>query len=142
MNGRALAFSAGVTFNGNGAAVPIANASGIGVQQPAGTNLVNGAGTINFGSVTVGASTNLTFTITNLGGANLTGLGVTIDGPNAAMFSVIASSAAPVTPGGSTTFTLRFAPTSTGAKGPALHIANNDVNNNPFNYRAPGELVC
>jgi hypothetical protein len=127
-------FNIVITGTGTGIAV----VSGIVVQQPAGTNLVNGASTINFGSVTVGTSTNLTFTITNIGGANLTGLGVTIDGPNAAMFSVTASPIAPVTPGGSTTFTVRFAPTNTGAKDPALHIANNDINNNPFNIEIAG----
>ena len=140
MNGRALAFTAGVTFNGNGAAVPSVTAPGIAVQQPIGTNLVNGAVTNNFGLVAVGNNTNLTFTITNIGTANLTGLGITIDGADSTMFRVTANPIASLSPGGTTTFTVRFAPVSTGLKTAALHIANNDINNNnnPFNIAITG----
>jgi hypothetical protein len=138
LEGRALAFTAAVTFNGNGAAVPAATAPGIAVQQPPGTNLVNGVGTNNFGSVALGASTSLTFTITNIGTANLTDLAVTIDGPDSTMFSVTTNPMSPVSPGGSTTFTVRFAPVVPGVRTAALHIANNDINNNPFNIAITG----
>jgi hypothetical protein len=111
---------------------------GIVVQQPVGTNLVNGVGTNNFGSVVVGATNSLTFTITNTGSANLTGLIITKDGTDAAMFSVTTNPTAPVSPGGATTFTVQFAPVSTGLKTAALHIANNDTNNNPFNITITG----
>ena len=60
----------------------------IGVQQPLGTNLVSGVGSNNFGSVLVSTNTSLTFIITNSGTADLTGLGIIIDGPDAASFSV------------------------------------------------------
>ncbi len=138
MEGRALAFSAGVTFNGNGAAAPTTNTSGIVVQQPLGTNLVNGVATNGFGSVAIGTNTTLTFTITNAGIANLTGLAVTIDGTNASMFTVTTNPASSVIPGGSTTFTVRFAPASSGLQTAVLHIANNDINNNPFNLTLTG----
>jgi len=138
MNGRALAFTAGVTFNGTGAAVPSPTSPGIGVQQPLGTNLVNGAVTNNFGPVAVGTNTFLTFTITNTGTTNLTGLGVTIDGTNAPLFSVITNPMASLSPGGTTTFTVRFAPVSAGVKTAVLHISNNDINNNPFNITITG----
>ena len=138
MNGRALAFSAGVTFNGTGAALPSTKAPGIAVQQPLGTNLVNGAATNNFGSVAVGTNTSLTFTVTNIGTTNLTGLDVTIDGTNSTMFSVTTNPATSLSPGTTTTFTVRFAPVSTGVKTATLHIANNDINNNPFNIAITG----
>lgn len=138
MNGRALAFSAGVTFNGTGAAVPSPTAPGIGVQQPLGTNLVNGAVTNDFGPVAVGASTLLTFTITNTGTTNLTGLNVSIDGTNAPLFSVTTNPATSLIPGGTTTFTVRFAPVGDGVQTAALHISNNDINNNPFNIVITG----
>jgi hypothetical protein len=142
MNGRALAFTAGVVFNGNGVAAPSTSgtASGIAVQQPIGTNLVNGAVTNNFGPVPVGTSTNLTYTITNTGSSNLTGLGVTIDGANSTMFSVTTNPAASASPGGSTTFTVRFAPVGAGVQTATLHISNNDINNNnnPFNIAITG----
>src|SRR5262249_50145139 len=52
----------------------------IAVQQPPGTTLPDG-GSKNFGSVPVGSQTVVTFTITNSGTTNLTGLGLTVDGP-------------------------------------------------------------
>jgi len=52
-----------------------------------------------FGNVTLGSHNNLTFTIRNLGTADLTGLGIWVDGPDAAMFSIIANPVAPVAPG-------------------------------------------
>ena len=137
IEGRALARIAGVTFNGTGLALP-ATAPVIAVQQPLGVNIVNGAGTNDFGLVAVGTNTSLTFTITNRGDANLTGLGITIDGADAALFTVTTNPVAPVNPGSSTTFTVRFAPVSTGLKTAALHIANNDANNNPFNITLTG----
>ncbi|MDR3457692.1 MAG: ice-binding family protein [Verrucomicrobiae bacterium] len=138
LEGRALAFGAGVTFNGTGAAAPGTNAPGIAVQQPSGTNLVNGAITNDFGSVAVGTNTSHTFTITNTGSANLTGLAITIDGADSTLFSVTTNPAAAVSPGGTTTFTVRFAPVSPGAKTAALHLANSDINNSPFNITLIG----
>jgi len=137
MNGRALAFSAGVTFNGNGATLPVTGTNGltgIAVQEPAGTNLVNGDATNDFGSVAVGTNTSLTYTITNTGTAILTGLGVTINGADATLFTVTTNPSVSLAPGGTTTFTVRFAPVSPGGKTAGLQISNNDIlnNNNPF----------
>ena len=136
MNGRALAFTAGVTFNGNGATVSgtTNNATGIAVQQPLGTSLTNGVGTNNFGSVAVGTSTNHTFTITNTGIANLIISGITIAGSNSTVFTVITNPAASVSPSNTTTFTVQFTPVSTNVMTAVLDIANNDIanTNNPF----------
>jgi len=142
MNGRALAFSAGVTFNGAGMSVPPSVPSPvpvIAVQQPLGTNLVNGVGTNNFGFVALGTSNSLTFTITNTGNSNLTVSNITIDGTDSAMFTVT-TNPTPVLliPGGSTNFTVRFTPVSTGLKTAVLHIANTDANSNPFNITLTG----
>ena len=136
MEGRALAFSAGVTFNGNGAGLP--GAAIIGVQQPPGTNLVDGVSVRNFGTENIGTGTNLTFTITNSGTADLTGLGITINGADASMFTVTANPTAPVGTNSSTTFTVRFLPVSAGLKTAALHIANNDSTQNPFDITLTG----
>jgi hypothetical protein len=110
----------------------------IGVQQPAGTDLVDGTATNSFGSVTIGATNSLVFTITNRGSADLTGLGITINGPDAAQFTVTVNPAAPVTVGGSTTFTVAFTPASAGVKTAALHLANNDSDENPFDINLTG----
>ena len=136
MEGRALAFSAGVTFNGVGMGVPAGPE--IAVEQPPGANLVDGVSSKDFGSVAVGTNTSLTFTITNSGNANLTGLVITKDGADSASFTVTTNPTAPVIPGGSTTFTVRFAPVSTGLKTAALHIANNDSDENPFDITITG----
>ena len=123
-----------IAITGTGTTI---TAPGIAVQQPLGANLANG-GSKDFGSVVVGTNTSVTFTITNTGTANLTGLIITEDGTDAAMFTVTTSPIAPVSPGGSTTFTVQFTPVSTGLKTAALHIANNDTNNNPFNIAITG----
>ncbi|MBE0543465.1 MAG: DUF3494 domain-containing protein, partial [Verrucomicrobia bacterium] len=140
MEGRALAFSAGVTFNGSGAGVPAITAEGpeIGVQQPPGVNLVNGVSGRDFGSVNIGNDTNLTFTITNLGTANLIVSGFTIDGPDSDLFELTAIPVAPISPNGSAIFTVRFAPLTTGVKTAVLHIANNDSDENPFDITITG----
>jgi copper(I)-binding protein len=135
IEGRALAFTAGVTFNGNGMAVP--TAPEIAVEQPLGTNIADG-GSKDFGSVGTNTSTSLTFTIKNTGTADLTILGFSIDGTDSTMFSLTAIPSAPVSPGGSTTFTVQFAPGSPGLKTAALHIGNNDSDENPFDIAITG----
>jgi len=108
----------------------------INVEQPLNTNLADG-GSQDF-VVINGGSTDLTFTIKNAGLENLTGLTLTIDGTDAAMFTVTATPAAPVSPSGSTTFAVRFAPTSTGTKTAALHLFNNDPDEAPFDITLNG----
>ena len=44
-------------------------------------------------------------------------------------------------PNGNTSFTVRFAPTSAGLKTAAIHIANNDLNENPFDLTLIGTGV-
>lgn len=98
----------------------------ISVEQPPTANLADGGGK-NFGSLAVGASTSLTFTIRNTGNADLSGLTITTDGANAADFTITANPSAPVAgPDGTTAFTVKFAPTSAGSKTAAIHIASND----------------
>jgi hypothetical protein len=110
----------------------------IAVEQPLGTNVPFGS-TKDFRWVAVGSHTDLVFTIKNTGTADLTGLTITKDGTNAADFTVISDPTAPVAgPDGSTTFTVRFAPAAPGARSAAIHIANNDSNENPFHINLTG----
>ena len=98
----------------------------IAVEQPPTANLADGGGK-SFGSLVVGASTSLTFTIRNTGTSDLTGLAITKDGTNAADFTITTNPTAPVAAlDGTTTFTVKFAPTSAGSKTAAIHIASND----------------
>ena len=109
------------------------------VEQPAGTDLVDGTASVNFGAEHVGSRKSKVFTIKNTGGLNLTGLGIVIDGADAEDFAVSASPVAPVGgPSGSTTFTVRFSPTKLGTRNAALHLSSNDANESPFDIGLTG----
>lgn len=110
----------------------------IAVQQPGGGNLIDGVSTRSFGTVALGANTSVTFTILNSGTGALTGLSATLDGSNAADFSVVTAATAPVAQGGSTTLTVRFKPIGNGVRKATLHIANNDPDEAPFDIYLTG----
>jgi cyclophilin family peptidyl-prolyl cis-trans isomerase len=112
----------------------------IAVEQPAGDDLADG-GNRAFPVVHVGSTADLNFTIKNVGGGNVALTGnpkVVVDGADAGMFAVIAQPASAVAASGSTTFIVRFAPTSAGLKSAALHIVNNDTDENPFDINLTG----
>ncbi|MFN0130057.1 MAG: choice-of-anchor D domain-containing protein, partial [Verrucomicrobiales bacterium] len=111
----------------------------IAVEQPSGTNLTDGSSTVDFGSLALSGSRDLTFTVLNTGNTDLTGLPITIDGAHASDFSVTASPVAPVPNSGSTVFTVRFAPGAPGPRSAALHLANNDGDENPFDINLTGQ---
>lgn len=110
----------------------------IGVQQPAGTDLVDGAASIGFGTVNVGNGAAKTFTITNSGSGNLTGLAITKDGANAGDFIVGAPESTTVAPGGITKFVVTFSPLRGGSRSATIHIASNDGDENPFDIALTG----
>lgn len=109
----------------------------IAVEQPLGSAVADGGGR-SFPGTVVGNSSELTFTISNSGVAPLTGLGITIDGAQAAEFSVIASPTTPVASSGTTTFTVRFTPASEGVKNAVLHLGSNDADENPYDIQLSG----
>jgi uncharacterized delta-60 repeat protein len=103
------------------------------VQEPAGTALVPGSGTINFGQLLAGNSATQTFTIVNSGDASMTNLAVTLSGGNANDFSLITPPATTLAAGGNTTFTVQFTPSTTSAESATLQLASNVTGgNNPF----------
>ena len=112
----------------------------IAVEQPAGTGIADG-GTKDFGAVVAGSNSSLAFTIKNTGTASLSITSITRDGSDAASFAIMSKAAAQVSPGGSTTLTMRFAPTSAGLKTAVLHIVNNDANENPYDITLTGTGV-
>ena len=102
------------------------------VQHTSGDN-INDGGSVSFGTVAAGSTVSLDFIIKNWGNDNLTGLGITIDGQDAALFSVTAFPVSPVSgPNGSTSFTVAFSPADAAAKTAFLHIASNDSDESPF----------
>jgi hypothetical protein len=115
-----------------------ATAPEIVVEQPAGTNLAT-TGSRSFGSVALGSTGDLTFTIKNTGDSNLTGLGITLGGSHPGDFSITANPTAPVAgPSGSTTFIVRFTPTASGIRSSLIQIANNDLDEAPFEITVTG----
>jgi len=83
----------------------------------------------DFGSTTVGSSSPPeTFTVSNVGTANLVVGTITITGVNANQFSKQNDnvSGQTIAPGNSATLQVVFSPTSTGAKSAALSIPSND----------------
>ena len=112
----------------------------IGVQQPVGTALTDGASSIDFGNQLVSTtSAATTFTITNLGSVTLILTNISVDGANAGDFAVSALGSTSVAIGGSTTFTVTFTPTASGSRNAALHITNNESGaKNPFDIALTG----
>ena len=97
----------------------------------------------DFGQTPVnGGTVSHVFTIANTGLAllNLSGTPrVVINGPNAADFTVTAQPAATLISGtGTTTFTILFDPTAGGSRSAILNIANDDTNENPYDFAIQG----
>lgn len=125
--------------NNNGTDFFIGSRQEIAVQQPLGSNLVDGTAKKNFGTVVVGQGGNpKTFTIKNLGTGDLTGLAITKNGLNPGNFIVGPLTTTTLTPGTSTTFKVTFMPNATGTRGAAIHIHSNDANENPFDIKLSG----
>ncbi len=104
------------------------------------TDIADG-GSYDYGTKSAGSNTDVTFTIENTGTADLTLSGtpiITITGTNADQFSVQSQPSSPVSALGSTTFTIRFSPTTGGAKTAEIAIVNDDPNKNPYNLTLNG----
>jgi hypothetical protein len=104
------------------------------------TNIADG-GSYDYGSHVIGTNTGITFTIENTGTANLTLNGspiITITGANANQFSVLQQPSTPVAPSSSTTFIIRFSPTSAGIKTASISILNDDADENPYDLTITG----
>jgi len=109
-----------------------------------GTNLiVPSITTHDFEDITSGQSSgNITFTIKNIGDADLNLTGGTpiidISGTDADQFTVGDPSSILLALGESTTFTISFNPTSTGIKDATISIDNDDGGRNPFTFDVTG----
>ncbi len=112
------------------------NAADISVEYPASTVLVDGAGTINLSAL---SAVPTTFVIKNVGGSDLTGLSVISDGVDATSFKVTQPVTNVVPSGGSTTFTVTFAPSAVGPRNATIRIASNDLEENPFDINVTGD---
>ncbi|MCX6840646.1 MAG: choice-of-anchor D domain-containing protein, partial [Verrucomicrobia bacterium] len=142
---RARGRCSGGYYNGSSGLIEqVASFSGLlpapGINVTQASQLYDGISHVAFGSVLVGSSAPLTFTITNPGTADLSNLAVTMDGANSGDFMVSALSTTSIPVGaGTSTFTVTFSPTASGAKTAALHIASNvNGTQNPFDIVLTG----
>jgi RHS repeat-associated protein len=98
----------------------------VSVQEPAGIPLSSGSSTVSFGSVLLGTSNQLTFTVVNSGSGAATLDTLMFGGSNASDFSVVSAPVSPLASGSSTTFTLAFSPTVTGSENATLTVNSDD----------------
>lgn len=102
------------------------------------TAVPDGTGDVNFGSTTVGTPVNKTFTVQNNGTGNLT-LTPPINLPSG--FSLVSSfGSTTVPPAGSTTFVVRLDAAAAGTFSGQLSFANNDSDENPYNFTIRGTV--
>ena len=90
-----------------------------------GTKLVDGKATINFGTIKLGNSSKpKTFTIKNIGNANLPNLDVLANGKQRSSFDGSRPKLKTLAPGQSTTFTGFFKPKVVGTNNVVIHVTN------------------
>ncbi len=114
----------------------VSNSAEVSVEQPAGVYLVDGAAAVAFG--TVARQVTRTFTIRNMGGSALSSISATFSGTYAADFSLVTSPPASLPAGGSSSFTVRFTPSTPGARSASMRIASSDADENPFDIALSG----
>ena len=96
-------------------------------------------GTFGFASTPLGENSSAqTFTIQNVGGATMTGLGLSVIGANLGDFALGTLGATTLAPGASTTFTVTFVPSALGARSAIVYVASNDPITNPFRINLDG----
>jgi len=89
----------------------------------------------------VGNMTEAVFSIENAGAVALELPGspkVALGGTDAAQFSVTVQPSSPVSPSGSTSFAVRFSPTSAGTKSAVVSIESNDDDGDPYSFTVSG----
>jgi alpha-tubulin suppressor-like RCC1 family protein len=105
-----------------------------------GNNISDGnVSPVDFGAVnTTGATVVRSFTIDNLGAGTLSISSITLSGAHASDYSVISAPPASIATGSSGTFQIRFDPSAMGARNARLSFANNDLDENPFDFPLTG----
>jgi hypothetical protein len=101
----------------------------------------------DFGSVALGdcSATPRTYTILNTGTAALIlpdSPRVTISGAQAADFALTSDASTPIAGSGQTTFQITFDPSAVGQRQATISIANNDANENPYNFSIQGTGIA
>jgi FG-GAP repeat/HYR domain/Abnormal spindle-like microcephaly-assoc'd, ASPM-SPD-2-Hydin len=109
------------------------------VEQPAGASLTNGAANLTYGIVNLGTNSAKTFTVTNTGPDALSIYSVSVTGGNTGDFPVTTTGMLTSVPaGGTTTFSVAFAPTTPGNLTTTLRIVTNDSDEGTFDIILAG----
>lgn len=114
----------------------------IALEQPSGTVLADGKGTVDFGTVGTGAFQGRTFTIRNSGDGflNLRSPSLIIDGPNASDFLIgPPMPTGSIMPAGTQTFIINFVPRAMGARTANLHVLSNDGDEGAYDIKLTGK---
>lgn len=123
----------------NVASAPEINVQGNSMNINDGDNMPIANDNTSFGSVPACNGTIAkTYVIQNTGNSNLTISGVTFNGGQASDFSLTSGPAGTVTPGNSTSFQVTFNPSAIGLRSTTVQIANNDANENPYDFVIEG----
>lgn len=123
--------------------VTVTSVPEIAVELPAGTDLIAGGVPVAFDTMVTGSPTaEKIFTIRNPGSGTLSGLTITLDGPQAGEFAAGLPRVLTLAPGEFTTFTLSFTPVgASGLRSATLHLASNDADENPFEIALTGQAL-
>lgn len=105
--------------------------------QVSGVNVPDNSGLVDFGSRLVGQTTDVTFTIQNLGTGALQLTGNPIVTTTGA-FSVVTQPSTTINAGSNSTFVVRFTPTTHGLHTGSVSFNNNDSDENPYNFAMQG----
>jgi N-acetylneuraminic acid mutarotase len=117
-------------------------APGIAVLQPSNIEVGNGGSRTFYATTKTPGS--MTFTLLNNNSlGNLTGVTFTTNGANAADFAVTAGPTTPVSPGGTTTFTVQFSPNPSGpgSESASLQLSNNSPGSTPYIINLVGQRL-
>ncbi|MCR9242314.1 MAG: choice-of-anchor D domain-containing protein [Rhodobiaceae bacterium] len=132
------------TVSGTGSGTPEINVTGNTVSIADGDVTPAEADHTDFGraDVTNGAVSR-TFTIQNTGTdvLNLGANAASLSGAHAGDFTVVSPPAMTVAPGGSTTLGVQFDPSDEGTRTAVLTIANDDADENPYDFALAGEGI-
>ncbi|MFZ4764994.1 MAG: choice-of-anchor D domain-containing protein, partial [Roseimicrobium sp.] len=139
-NNSANTAGAAYAFYGLG---PVAAEPDLDVEDALGQLLADESSGVDFGLVQVGSTGSpKTFTLQNRGSASLTLSSVTTSGVAASDFIVsLSGTAMQVAAGSSTTFTVAFAPSASGARSTTLVIVSDDPDENPYQITLIGAAL-
>ncbi len=107
------------------------------IDHNAGANALADGGAFDFGDLGIGSTLDTTFTIENNGSSDLALTGTPVDVTGGQFTIQGGQPSSPISAGSSETFTVRFTPTGGVAAG-TISIANDDSDENPYNFTLVG----